>query len=312
MDRTGFFYHPDFLRHLTGEGHPERPERLVSMLDYLQCHDIWADVKPMEFQPAEKSIIARIHPESYIANIENSCKMGYNYLDADTVVSENSFQVALEAVGAVVTAVDLVMQQKLDNAFCAVRPPGHHAEPGRSMGFCLFNNVAIAAKYAQEKYNLAKVCIIDWDVHHGNGTQAAFYKDPTVFYVSLHQSPLYPGTGKQDETGEESGRGYTQNFPLSAGAGNDDYLKIFKGELADRVLRFNPNIIFISAGFDAHKLDPLAGMDVTATGFADMTRVVKSFAEECCDGRLISTLEGGYHLAALKKSVVEHLKVLIN
>jgi acetoin utilization deacetylase AcuC-like enzyme len=198
----------------------------------------------------------------------------------------------------------------VENAFCAVRPPGHHAESGRGMGFCLFNNVAIAARYLQQHHGLSKIAIVDWDVHHGNGTQEIFYKDSTVFYVSTHQSPLYPGTGAERETGKGAGDGYTLNCPMPGGRDDDDYVAVFEKTIIPALRAFSPEFFLVSAGFDAHRDDPLAGMRVTEEGFGAMTQMVRALASTCCQGRIVSCLEGGYHLGALARSVEAHLLAL--
>jgi acetoin utilization deacetylase AcuC-like enzyme len=214
------------------------------------------------------------------------------------------------AVSGVLTAIDRVMEGSLLNAFCAVRPPGHHAESNRAMGFCLFNNVAIGARYLQKRHGLKRIFILDWDVHHGNGTQHSFYDDPTVFYFSTHQYPFYPGTGSEAERGAGEGEGTTLNCPLPSGSGDREMLSIFEKELASSVMSFSPDFILLSAGFDAHRDDPLASLQVTDGGFREMTRIVKSLAQTACQGRVVSSLEGGYNLAALARSVGVHLEIL--
>ncbi|MFQ5753671.1 MAG: histone deacetylase family protein, partial [bacterium] len=228
MSRTGILHHDDFLKHKTGSGHPERPDRLENLIDYLKKSEIYTDLIHIVAQPGKLSWIEQIHPQSYIEHINNACQPGLHYLDSDTVVCGDSFQVALLAVGGAIESCKAVMQREIDNAFCAVRPPGHHAEPIKAMGFCLFNNVAIAAKYLQNHYPIQKVCIIDWDVHHGNGTQKAFYEDASVFYISIHQYPFYPGTGRAEEKGRGEGEGTTLNFPSPPGMGDQEYLGIFE------------------------------------------------------------------------------------
>jgi acetoin utilization deacetylase AcuC-like enzyme len=220
--------------------------------------------------------------------------------------------VAVAAVGGVLAAVDAVMAGEVRNAFCAVRPPGHHATRDRAMGFCLLNNVAIAARYIQQKHKLEKVLIVDWDVHHGNGTQEAFYEDASVFYFSIHQHPFYPGTGNVDERGAGAGAGSTQNVPLPAGSDDRRYLQEVRDKLVPSAQKFQPDFVLISAGFDAHENDLLGGMSVTTEGFAEMTRVVRQLAEDHCDGRLVSVLEGGYHLDSLAACVEAHLRNLLN
>jgi acetoin utilization deacetylase AcuC-like enzyme len=215
------------------------------------------------------------------------------------------------AVGGVQSAIDAVMEGRIKNAFCAVRPPGHHALKDRAMGFCFFNNVAIAAKYIQNQHRLSKVLVVDWDVHHGNGTQAIFYDDPTVFYFSAHQSPFYPGTGGADEKGEGKGLGFTLNVPLPAGSGDAEYLKAFEERLKPAAAAFQPDFVLISAGFDSARDDLLGRMNLTPGGYAQLTRIVKAIAEQHCRGRLVSVLEGGYNLEALAASVEAHLRVLM-
>ncbi len=312
MSQTGLIYHDQFLKHKTGSGHPERPERLSSLMKYLCKTDIFADLVNIDVQRGEVAWIEQIHPAAYIENIQAMCKPGLHYLDTDTVVSEDSYSAALLAVGGAVAACNAVMKGEIDNAFCAVRPPGHHAEPDRAMGFCLFNNVAVAAKYLQNHYPIEKVCIIDWDVHHGNGTQDAFYEDPTVFYISMHQDPLYPGTGRLDEKGRGAGEGTTLNLASPPGCGDNEYIDIFENKILPAARNFNPDFVLISAGFDAHRDDPLANMEVTETGFGRMTEFVKLLAEKCCNGRFVSLLEGGYNLEALARSVEIHLKKMHN
>jgi acetoin utilization deacetylase AcuC-like enzyme len=228
----------------------------------------------------------------------------------DTGIGPDSYEVALLSVGGVLTAIDKVMMGKISRVFCAVRPPGHHAEKGRAMGFCIFNNVAIGARYLQGKYSLERVLIIDWDTHHGNGTENAFWSDPTVFYISIHQYPHYPGTGSRLEKGIEAGEGYTLNIPLPAGSGNKEYIEAFNELLVPAINTFSPQFILISAGFDAHQDDPLSGMLLTEDGFEEMTRIILQVAQEHCQGRIVSVLEGGYNLIALSRSVERHLYIL--
>jgi len=215
------------------------------------------------------------------------------------------------AAGGVLTAIDAVIEQKVTNAFCAVRPPGHHALENRAMGFCIFNNVAIGTRYIQEKHNLPKILIVDWDVHHGNGTQAAFYDDPNVLYFSVHQYPFYPGSGSQAEQGSGKGLQTNINVPLPPGSGDESYVKAFEEKLTPAASSFVPDFVLVSAGFDAHKGDLLGGMRVTEQGFAKLTQIVKSIAEKCCAGRLVSVLEGGYGMEGLAASVEAHIRVLM-
>ncbi|UCE07923.1 MAG: histone deacetylase [bacterium] len=310
MAQTGFVYHEDYLKHNAGTWHPENSNRLENIVKHLERVGLLSKLIPIEPTVANLEWISTIHTTEYISHIESSCKTGVSHLDADTSISTDSYEVALLAVGGVLSAVDAVISQKINNAFCAVRPPGHHAEKNRAMGFCLFNNIAIAAKYIQKKHQLEKVLIIDWDVHHGNGTQNSFYDDPTVFYFSIHQWPYYPGSGHRLETGTGAGRGFTLNAPLSSGANDDDYIKIFKDELIPEAQKFAPDFILISAGFDAHINDPLANMNLTEDGYAKLTKIVKDLALDKCQGRIISLLEGGYNLEVLAKSVEYHIKAL--
>lgn len=312
MGQVGFVFDRAFLQHDTGEGHPERAERLRYLIESLEKTGLLTDLNHIAVTPASVEAVEWVHPRSHIEHVQNACKKGLFLLDSDTVVSKASFDIALLAAGGLINACDSVMKGECQHAFCAVRPPGHHAEPTRAMGFCLFNNVAIAARYLQKKHAVEKVCIIDWDVHHGNGTQAVFYDDPTVFYISTHQHPLYPGTGRVEETGMGEGEGASLNFPMPPGQGDREYLKIFEGEIASAVRNFGPDFLLISAGFDAHRDDPLANMELSANGFYELTRIVCALADECCEGRLVSVLEGGYNLQALAQSVEQHLKMMLN
>jgi len=239
------------------------------------------------------------------------CRIGETVLDSgDTHVSRDSYAAALLAAGGGLAGVDFAMRGDNHRAFCAVRPPGHHAEHDHAMGFCLFNNIAIGARYAQEHHGLTRVAIVDWDVHHGNGTQAAFYDDPSVLYVSIHQYPYYPGTGGKNERGAGKGTGTTLNIPLNAGSGDEVYLDAMREIIVPALVDFSPELIMISAGFDAHRDDPLAGMNVTEKGFGEMTRLILE-ASESARGRIVSVLEGGYDLKALGRSVESHLRELM-
>jgi acetoin utilization deacetylase AcuC-like enzyme len=308
LSKTGFVYKSAFLEHETGAGHPERAERLQSVIQHLERSGILADLIQIESEPSEQVWIEQVHPKAHVDHIRNACGPGLNYLDNDTVVCERSFEIAVLAIGGVISACRAVMVGDLDNAFCAVRPPGHHAEPDRAMGFCLFNNVAVAARYLQTQHDVGRVAILDWDVHHGNGTQAAFYADDSVFYCSLHQHPLYPGTGRGDETGLGVAAGTTLNLPLQPGLGDKEYIALFEDSVLPAIGDFDPEFILISAGFDAHGEDPLANMEVSEQGFAKMTELVKRLAVRHCDGRLLSLLEGGYDLQALARSVEAQLQ----
>lgn len=311
LKKTGLIYHDDYLRHHAGVGHPERAERLASIIKHLNETKLVEKLVKIEPYPADIDWIATIHPHDYIGWIQQACEQGYGYLDADTGICADSYQIARLAAGGAMAASDAVMKGQINNAFCAVRPPGHHAERNRAMGFCLFNNIAIATRYLQQQYKIAKILIVDWDVHHGNGTQNAFYDDPTVYYFSIHQWPHYPGTGLGMETGTGKGEGFNLNIPLSGGHGNKDYLEIFEKQLVPAAKNFKPDFILISAGFDGHYQDPLAGMQLTEQGYGQLTQIVVNLADEFCDGRIISLLEGGYNLEMLARSVAAHIKVLL-
>jgi acetoin utilization deacetylase AcuC-like enzyme/formylglycine-generating enzyme required for sulfatase activity len=310
--KTGFVYDDIYLEHKTTPGHPESPQRLVAIVERLKASGLYPELLVLSPESAAREWIETVHSPHYIERVKASCKKGVAYLDSlDTPISEKSYEVALMAAGGVLTAIDAVMQKKVTNAFCAVRPPGHHALSDRAMGFCIFNNIAIGTRYLQKKYKLHKVLIVDWDVHHGNGTEATFYDDLTVLYFSVHQYPFYPGTGRQTDKGSGKGLNYNINVPLPAGSGDDDYLKVFREKLEPAALSFSPDFVLISAGFDACKGDVLGGMNVTPQGFAQLTQIVKSIAEKCCEGRLVSVLEGGYDLDMMSASVEEHIRVLM-
>lgn len=314
MPGTGFIYHPDFLLHETGGSHPESPARLQAILNRLKETGLinkLSEIRPPSPRADIHEWITTIHRPSHIEMLEaNQPEEGIRMIDADTVMSRDSYPAALLAVEGVLSAVDHMMKGDFKRAFCAVRPPGHHAEADRAMGFCLFNNVAVAARYIQKHYKLSRIMIIDWDVHHGNGTQHVFEADPTVFYFSTHQFPLYPGTGSVEERGTGKGEGFTLNVPMSAGEGDEEYMTVFDKTLAPAVEAFRPEFFIISAGFDAHEEDPLANMRVSDAGFAEMTRRVVEWAERISEGRVLSVLEGGYNLDALGRSVEGHIRNL--
>lgn len=312
MPEVAIVYHEDFLKHFTGRGHPESPERLRVLMQTLASEGLLNKLVAVTPRPAPIETLLLVHAPHYVHWVEAKCREGAQSLDSgDTFVCPDSYQTALLAVGAVTAAADWVMGAENRRAFCAVRPPGHHAEVDRALGFCLFNNVAICAKYFQTKHATDKVLIVDWDVHHGNGTQNTFYADPTVLYFSVHQYPYYPGSGAECERGEAKGDDYTINVPLPAGSGDNEFLTAFREKLVPAAEAFHPNMILISAGFDAHADDPLAGMRVTTDGFAEMTRIVAGLAERHCQGRIVSVLEGGYDLKAMPASVAAHLRVLL-
>lgn len=308
---TGLVFHQDYLKHSAGDTHPERPERLQSIMSHLERTGLLQRLKRITPYPADVEWIAQIHERDYIRSVEEACRNGYRYLDADTGICPDSYAIARLAVGGALAAADAMMNHEINNAFCAIRPPGHHATSNRAMGFCLFNNIAILARYLQRQYQLPKVLIIDWDVHHGNGTQDAFYEDPTVFYFSIHQWPHYPGSGLQHETGKGPGLGFTLNIPLAPCHGDRDYIEAFQEKLVPAAEKFKPDAILVSAGFDAHDQDPLAGMHLTDAGYGRLTQIIMDLADQFCQGRIISLLEGGYNLDTLARSVKVHIEVLM-
>ncbi|MBU1006149.1 MAG: histone deacetylase [Candidatus Omnitrophica bacterium] len=307
---TSLIYHPAYLCHDTGPHHPERPSRLKAIFRKLNKTGLMDKLMVVEPDVAMESDIAMVHSPGYINSVKDTCIAGGGKLDADTVASKDSYIAALFAAGGVMKAIDLVCGGNADNAFCAVRPPGHHAGHCRAMGFCLFNNVAIGARYVQKKYNIKRVLIIDWDAHHGNGTEEIFYEDPSVFYVSLHQYPHYPGTGSSEYRGKEKGKGYNLNIPMSAGSGDSEYMKVFRDMVIPMAKDFKPEFILISAGFDGHENDPLSSTNLTEKGYGKMTELVKDIAVAYAKGRVVSVLEGGYNLLSLADSVNTHIEKL--
>ena len=307
---VAFVYHEDCLKHSNGPGHPERPERIAAIRQHLQTAGLLDRLLVIRPEPCPIERIARVHDGRYIESIRRACERAPVSLDPDTAVSEGSWDAALLSSGGALAACDAVVSGKAGAAFVCTRPPGHHAEADRAMGFCLFNNVAVAARYLQDQHGLGQIFIVDWDVHHGNGTQHMFEDDDSVFYFSAHQYPFYPGTGSARESGSGRGAGHTLNRPMIAGAGDEEYIETFMQILVPEIDRVQPEAILISAGFDAHRDDPLAGMSVTEKGYAAMTTILKGAANKHCKGRIVSLLEGGYDLRALGLSVEAHLRSL--
>jgi acetoin utilization deacetylase AcuC-like enzyme len=315
MRRTGYVYAQRYLLHDPGTWHPERPDRLKAIHTALEEDDLLELLVRLRPDYAPLNWVERLHDPDYIQRFKEACEKGMPIFEVqDCGICKDSYQTALLAVGGVMLAVDAVMGGQVDNAFCAVRPPGHHAEHNRPMGFCFFNNVAIGAVYALEHYGLERVAIIDWDVHHGNGTQHLFEEDPRVFYVSLHEDPqyCYPGTGYRREEGKGAGKGFTLNLPFPPRSGDSEYLEALKTEALPRLQRFAPQMVFISAGFDAHTNDPLAHMNLSREGYREMTQLVLDLAQETAGGRLITVLEGGYNLEVLAECVEDHIRMLMD
>lgn len=307
MGDTGFVLDRRFEEHDTGRGHPERPERIGVLLESVVAQPGLRQVEP-RLATAEE--ITLVHEEAHFARVAATRRLSSYAFDADTPVCSDSFQTACLAAGGVLALIDAVMSGQIRNGFAFVRPPGHHAESNRAMGFCLFNNVAIGAAYLRERHGLERILVMDWDVHHGNGTQHSFEREPGVLYISTHRFPFYPGTGALDETGSRDGEGFTVNIPLVGGFGNAEYLDAFQRVVEPIAMRYEPDFVIISAGFDPHAFDPLGGMGVTEQGFAMMARSLLRVAEASAAGRCVAVLEGGYDLRALRNSSLQVLDEL--
>ena len=314
MTATGLVLDDRFQLHLTGAGHPERPQRLAAISAELHQRGLVDRCVRLGVEPIARAKILAVHTEDYLNRIEAACRAGRGFIDVpDSAICPESFDIALLAAGGVIGAVDAVMERNIANAFCAVRPPGHHAERHLSMGFCLLNNIALAAQHLLDHHKLERVLILDWDVHHGNGTQHIFYDDPRVLFISLHGHPgiVYPGTGYAGERGRGAGEGFTINVPILPPGREEVWRKVFDDPIGPAIDVFRPQFVLISAGFDAHRLDPLAPLELETSTYGWFTDELVGVARRHCDGRLVSVLEGGYHLEALAESVALHVERLL-
>ena len=309
--KTAYIHDDIFLNHDTGTGHPERSARLSTAQQKMQEQSWYDQLIQLSVREVEDQWIDQVHKPGYANRIAGACNAGEKWIDTpDVAVSAESSRVAKLATGSLMSIADKVMAKQVDNGFALVRPPGHHAEYDAAMGFCLYNSVAITARYLQQEYGLERVLILDWDVHHGNGTQHTFEQDPSVMFISLHQFPHYPGSGDKSETGIGAGEGKTINCPMSPGLGDDAYKEAFDNIVIPQALKFDPDFVLVSAGFDGHQADPLGSINLQTDSYRWMTKSVMELADRCADGRLVSVLEGGYDLNALAESVVEHVGVL--
>lgn len=311
MGRLAYLYDPLFLEHNPGYGHPEAPSRLKAIQDYLVGQDFFSRAELRSCAPATREHLELVHSPAYIDFVLKHRGLDQAALGQDTFTSSASVDAALLAAGTAVEAVDLVFQRGYDQVFAAVRPPGHHASPDQAMGFCIFNNIAICAAHALQTQDISRVLIVDWDLHHGNGTQEMFFTSDSVFFLSIHQSPFFPRTGSEGEFGSAAGLGFTRNIPRLPRKDDQHYLSQLKQALLEIESFFKPELVLISAGFDAHEADPIGGMRLTENGFYDMTRLVTDLALRHAQGRVISFLEGGYDHSALARSVEAHLLALL-
>lgn len=309
MPRTAIAYDPFHKRH-TREGHPENYRRLEETWSLLQVDGIVSKLFHLPSTPAPLDAVLRVHSRAYLERLEAASLQGRSNLDADTYLTEDSYQAALLGAGGLLNVVDCVLQGKAQNGISLSRPPGHHATPAWGMGFCLLGNISIAARWAQDHYNVGRVLIVDFDVHHGNGTQDVFYRDGSVLFFSAHQFPFYPGTGAAYETGDGNAEGAIINVPLPSGVGDQGYLNVFQQLLFPAARLFRPELILVSAGYDAHWLDPLANMRLSIPGATTLMQQLMALADELCQGKLVVALEGGYHIGALSHSVLSAVRLL--
>lgn len=315
MNKTGFLYDDRYQLHLTGDYHPEIPERLNCVYRGIQEAGLLEQLIHIKASRADMKWIELVHDDRYILRFEAACMSGKSSFDSpDNQMCYETYETALLAVGGILNAADQVLEGELDNAFCAVRPPGHHAEGAKAMGFCYFNNVAVAARYLQDQWDIQRVGIIDFDVHHGNGTQHIFEQDPTVYYYSIHEHPsfAYPGTGREFEKGTASGQGYTKNSPVLPGQGDDEYKRLIKNDLIPAIDQFKPEVILVSAGFDAHEDDDMSGIKLSTEGFSWIMQRIVALGRQYSKGRIISVLEGGYSLDRLPELAANHVEILLN
>jgi acetoin utilization deacetylase AcuC-like enzyme len=308
MLRTGIVKDNRYLDHQANTYHPESHQRLETIYKMLQESEMRGKFVEIQPRTATQEELEFIHGPRYIHLVASTASRDYAMLDPDTYACPKSYETARLAAGGVLAAVDQVLKGEVNTAFALIRPPGHHAEANRAMGFCLFNNVAVGAAYAIKEHKIQKALIIDWDLHHGNGTQHSFYERADVLYFSTHQFPYYPGTGYVNEVGSGKGEGFTVNVPLAPGPGDAEYMRIFEEILEPIAVEYKPDLVFVSAGFDIYHEDPLGGMQVTPAGFANLAKIILEFAEETCRGKVVFVLEGGYHLDGLRDSVREVLK----
>jgi acetoin utilization deacetylase AcuC-like enzyme len=310
MKKTGIVKDKRYMDHFMGDYHPESPERLEVVYEMLNDSDMTGNFREVSVRASQREELLLVHSPEYIDLIASTDGKENTYLDPDTQTSAGSYTAALLAAGGLCEAISMVNSGEINNAFAFVRPPGHHAEKTRAMGFCLFNNVAIGARYAQEYLGLNHILIVDWDLHHGNGTQHSFESDPSILYFSTHQSPFYPGTGSYHETGSGKGEGYTVNVPLYTGYGDYEFAAIFEEILKPIAMEFKPEMVLISSGFDIYVGDPLGGMKVSPEGFAALTRSVMNISDACCGGKVVITLEGGYNIQGMRDCTKAVLKEL--